>query len=145
MYELLEYNKKYEDQLIKLWVDVCVEEFGFEEWRDGMSKVEEELYEKIWIAVIDNKVVGSIAYIDKGDNIAEIKRVYVYAEHRGTGISQQFMEMLIEELEEKGYEEVILETWSKFNRGINFYIKNKFQLVEKDGECYKYERDLSIA
>ena len=93
MYELLEYNKKYEDQLIKLWVDVCVEEFGFEEWRDGMSKVEEELYEKIWIAVIDNKVVGSIAYIDKGDNIAEIKRVYVYAEHRGTGISQQFMEM----------------------------------------------------
>lgn len=145
MYELLEYNKKYEDQLIKLWVDVCVEEFGFEEWRDGMSKVEEELYEKIWIAVIDNKVVGSIAYIDKGDNIAEIKRVYVYAEHRGTGISQQFMEMLIEELEEKGYEKVILETWSKFNRGINFYIKNKFQLVEKDGECYKYERDLSIA
>ena len=45
MYELVEYNKKYEEQLIKLWVDVCVEEFGFEEWRDGMSKVEEELYE----------------------------------------------------------------------------------------------------
>lgn len=140
MYELVEYNKKYEEQLIKLWIDVCVEEFGFEEWRDGMSKVEEELYEKIWIAVIDNQVVGSIAYIDKGDNIAEIKRVYVYAEHRGTGISQQFMELLIDELEEKGYEKVVLETWSKFNRGINFYIKNKFQLVEQDGECYKYER-----
>lgn len=145
MYELVEYNKKYEDQLIKLWVDVCVEEFGFEEWRDGMSKVEEELYEKIWIAVIDNKVVGSIAYIDKGDSIAEIKRVYVYAEHRGTGISQQFMDVLIDELEEKGYEKVVLETWSKFNRGINFYTKNKFQLVEQDGECYKYERDLSDA
>lgn len=145
MYELVEYNKKYEDQLIKLWVDVCVEEFGFEEWRDGMSKVEEELYEKIWIAVIDNQVVGSIAYIDKGNNIAEIKRVYVYSEHRGTGISQQFMDVLIDELEEKGYEKVVLETWSKFNRGINFYKKNKFQLVEQDGECYKYERDLSDA
>lgn len=145
MYEFVEYEKKYEEQLIKLWVDVCVEEFGFEEWREGMSIVEEELYEKILIAVVDDQVVGSIAYINKGTNIAEIKRVYVYAEHRGTGISQKFMDLIIEELEESGYEKVVLETWSKFNRGINFYTKNDFKLTEQDGDCYRYERNLSIA
>lgn len=142
MYEIIEYDRKYEEKLIKLWVDVCVEEYGFEDWRSGMSVVEEELYEKLIIAISDEKVVGSVAYMDKGNNVAEIKRVYIYPEFRGCGLGQKLLDLIIEEIEKKKYEKIFIETWSKFNRGINFYTKNNFLLKEKIGDCYRYEREI---
>lgn len=142
MYEIIDYDKKYEKQLIKLWVDVCVEEFGFEDWRSGMSIVEEELYERIIIAISNGEVVGSMAYINKGNKVAEIKRVYIYPEFRGCGLAQKFLDLIVEEIDNKNYEKIFIETWSKFSRGINFYTKNNFLLKEKIGDCYRYEREL---
>lgn len=140
MYKIIEYDNKYEAGLRKLWVDVCVEEYGFEEWREEIEQIENEKYNKMLLAIVDDKVVGSMGYIDKGNGIAEIKRVYIYPEYRGNGLSQTFLELIIKELEEKEYSKVLVQTWSKFNRGIGFYIKNGFVLVNTEGECYNYER-----
>lgn len=142
MYQIMDYDKKYEEQLIKLWVDVCVEEYGFEEWREGMSIVEEEIYEKIMIAVSNGQVVGSMAYMNKGDNVAEIKRVYIYSQFRGCGLAQKMLDLIVDEIENKKYEKIFIETWSKFSRGVNFYTKNNFLLKEKIGDCYRYEKEL---
>ena len=142
MCEFVNYEKKYEKQLIDLWIDVCVEEFGFEEWREGMGIVEEELYEKMLLAVVDGKVIGSMGYMDIGDNTVEIKRVYTYPEFRGNGISQKMLDLILEDVKNRGFAKVVIETWSKFNRGINFYVKNNFALKEQDGDCYRYERIL---
>lgn len=142
MCEFVNYEKKYEKQLIDLWIDVCVEEFGFEEWREGMGVVEEELYDKMLLAVVDGKVIGSMGYMDIGDNTAEIKRVYTYPEFRGNGISQKMLDLILEDAKDRGFAKVVIETWSKFNRGINFYVKNNFSLKEQEGDCYRYERSL---
>ena len=108
----------------------------------GMGVVEEELYDKMLLAVVDGKVIGSMGYMDIGDNTAEIKRVYTYPEFRGNGISQKMLDLILEDAKDRGFAKVVIETWSKFNRGINFYVKNNFSLKEQEGDCYRYERSL---
>lgn len=142
MYELLDYEDKYEESLIQLWIDVCINEYGFDEWKNGISSVKKELYEKIIIAVHDDIVIGSIAYKDNGNNVAEIKRVYVHPKYRGSGIAQHSLDLIIEDIKDKGYKKIVLETRSEFNRAINFYLKNEFFLSEQEGEYRKYERQI---
>lgn len=143
VYDLVEYEKKYEEEVIKLWQEVCVEEFEFEIWKEAMSNVEEEMYEKVLLAIVDDKVIATMAYKDIGDNVAEIKRVYMYPEYRGKGISQAMLDEVLLDSIKKGYRKLFIETWAKFARGIGFYEKNDFILKETDGECFRYERELS--
>ena len=89
MYKIREYSEKDKSQLIELWINVAVEEHGFKEWRDEISELNENEYEKILVATFEDKIIGSIAYKKIDDNIAELKRVYVYKEHRGSGIAKK--------------------------------------------------------
>lgn len=142
MFVLVDYEKKYELDVIILWQSVCIDEFEFDDWKEGMSVVDAHLYEKFILAIIDQRVIGSIAYKNLGENIAELKRVYVYPEYRGKGISQAMLNEILKDLKEKGFKKIIIETWAKFSRGISFYEKNDFKLKEIDGKCLIYERDL---
>lgn len=142
MYELLDYEDRYEESLVKLWHDICVEEYGFDNWKNELSNVDKDLYEKIIIAVHDDTVIGSIAYKNAGNNVAEIKRVYVHPKYRGSGIAKGLLNLIIESIEENIYETIVLETLNQFNRAISFYEKNNFYLIEQDGDCCRYERKI---
>lgn len=142
MYELREYNENDKEQITKLWVNVCVEEHGFEDWIEGMGILDEEEFEKIFVAVLKNRVIGTIAY-KKVDNItAELKRVYIYPEHRGKGIAKNLYNMILDEIKEKGYKKIIIETFEKFQSGINFYYKNNFKLKFKENDRYIFSLDI---
>ena len=98
MYKIREYSEKDKSQLIELWINVAVEEHEFKEWRDEISELNENEYEKILVATFEDKIIGSIAYKKIDDNIAELKRVYVYKEHRGSGIAKIFQAYKNDEL-----------------------------------------------
>ena len=96
MYEIREYNEKDKDQVIKLWVDVCVEEHGFYEWKKDLLSFHEADYEKILVAVFENKVIGTMAYKKINNEIAELKRVYIYPNYRGQGISKKLYNAILD-------------------------------------------------
>ncbi len=142
MYELREYDIKDREQLIKLWLDVCVEEHGFEEWREGMEMLDESEYEKILVAIANGQVIGSMAYKRIDEEIAELKRVYLYPEHRGKGIAKRLYETILEIIKGKNYKKILAETNENFVSGMKFYYKNNFELKSKDNETCVFSLDI---
>ena len=139
MYKIREYSEKDKSQLIELWINVAVEEHEFKEWRDEISELNENEYEKILVATFEDKIIGSIAYKKIDDNIAELKRVYVYKEHRGSGIAKKLYNEILILIKQNKYKKIFVETWKNFESGRKFYEKNGFIL---QGEVYNYILEL---
>ncbi len=139
MYEIREYNVNDKEQVVKLWLDVCVEEHGYKDWKEGMEELEENEYEKILVAVCDEKIVGTMAYKKVNDEAVELKRVYLYPEHRGKGIAKKLYDSILDIIKtEEKYKEILAETWENFQSGINFYYKNNFELRLQEAERYVF-------
>lgn len=138
MYEIREYEVKDREQVTKLWLDICVVECGFKEWEDGMKQLNEDDYERILVVEFEGKIVGTMAYKKINDQIAELKRVYLYPEHRGMGIAQKLYNELLNILKENQYKKLVVETWENFQNGIKFYYKNNFELKIKEDERYVF-------
>ncbi len=146
MYEIREYKKDDKEQVIKLWVDVAVEEYGYKDWEEEIKILDENEYEKILVALSEGKIIGSMAYKKAEKDIAELKRVYLYKEFRGMGIAKQLYNKVMDIIKQEGYKKIMVETWEKLPSGINFYIKNDFKLITKEdrGEDKRYVFMLNI-
>ncbi len=142
MYEIREYEEKDKKQLIELWIKVAVEEYGYKEWEEEIKMLGVTEYEKILVAVCENKIIGSMAYKKVDEKVAELKRVYIYKEYRGSGIAKELYNRIMEKIKEKKYSKVMVETWEKFQSGISFYYKNNFKLVIKDNKRYVLMLDI---
>lgn len=142
MYEIREYEKSDKEELIKLWIKVSVEEYGYREWEEEIKKLGVKEYEKILLAVNQGEIIGSMAYKKVNDEVAELKRVYLYKEYRGKGIAKNLYNGIIQIIKEKNYKKLMVETWENFQSGINFYLKNGFELVFKDNKRYVYMLDI---
>lgn len=142
MYEIREYEEKDVEQLIKLWLDVAVEEYGYKEWEEEIKMLGVEEYDKILVAIYDDKIVGSMAYKKVDDKIAELKRVYIYKEYRGKGIAKELYDRVMEIIKDRKFEKVMVETWENFKSGMNFYSKNNFKLTIKDDKRYVFMLDI---
>lgn len=142
MYNIREYEKKDKEKIIKLWLDVAVEEYGYKEWEDEIKMLGVTEYDQILVAVCEGKIVGTMAYKKVDERIAELKRVYIYKEFRGKGIAKELYDKIIEIIREKKFEKVIVETWENFKSGINFYNKNNFKLILKDNKRYVFLKEI---
>lgn len=141
MYNIIEYQEKYRKSLIKLVVNVFIEEFGFEHYRESYEAIDIMQYindgGKCWIAIEDNEVIGTISLINNKDKTAELKTMYIKKEHRGQGLSQKLLDIFLQYAIENNYEKVLLGTYDRLSRAIQFYKKNGF--VEYEKEKYTYD------
>lgn len=142
MYEIREYNEKDKEQVIKLWIDVAVSEHGFREWEEDLFSFDETDYEKILVAIFENKVIGTMAYKKLDNEIVELKRVYIYPNHRGQGISKKLYNAILDIIKENKYKKILVETWEQFKSGRKFYEKNNFVLQNIQGKVHNYILDL---
>lgn len=142
MYEIREYDIKDKEELIKLWLDVCVKEHGFIEWEEDIKQLNEQDYEVILVALYNGKVIGSIAYEEVNHEVAELRRVYVYQEHRGKGISKKLYDSIVNIIKENNYKKILVRTMEGFASGLRFYYKNNFELKEAEGESRTLSLDI---
>jgi putative acetyltransferase len=93
-----------------------------------------EKIQPVVLAFVDDKIAGCGCFREMDATAAEIKRMFVKKEFRGTGISK----LLLNELEswacEKGYKTLLLETGIKQPEAINLYAKAGFHKIENYGE-----------
>ena len=76
----------------------------------------------ILLAKINDDYVGCIALHDLGDNICEMKRLYVRPEFRGLGIGKSLCDNLIEKSRQIGYKKMRLDTIAeKMQSAIKLY------------------------
>ncbi len=86
-----------------------------------------------WVAFVDNRVVGTIALVDIGNNQAALRKMFVDKDYRGKekNIAQSLLNTLLTWSKQKGINEIYLGTQSIFLAAHRFYEKNGFVEISK--------------
>jgi len=87
-----------------------------------------------WIAKVDDKVIGTIALLDIGNNQTALRKMFVSGNYRGKefGVGQALLHNLIDWAMHKKIAEIFLGTTEKFLRAQRFYEKNGFVEIESE-------------
>jgi GNAT superfamily N-acetyltransferase len=98
---------------------------GFYQVRDG----------NFWVAIVDRRVVGTIALLDIGNRQAALRKMFVHRTFRGheVGTADRLLATLIGWTRDRGFREIFLGTTPKFLAAHRFYEKNGFtEVAESD-------------
>lgn len=148
-YKIVEFRPEYRNRVIEI-VGKGLMELGV------IPKLEkplndEDLYKipkvykergRFWVAVENDRVIGTVAIRDMGSNVAKLKRMFVLSSYHGTGIGQALLNHAIKFTKQQGYKEIILNTHLLMKGAHHFYEKNGFKKVGKDLDKYHYRLEL---
>ncbi len=86
-----------------------------------------------WVAVEDEKLIGTIALIDFDNEQAALRKMFVDAAYRGRekAVGQLLMNKLIDWCRQKKINEIYLGTVEQLHAAKKFYVKNGFVKIDK--------------
>src|SRR5205807_8572948 len=93
---------------------------------------EPELYTKLWIALVGDEVVGSVALRDLGDHRLELKRMYLRPAQRGRRLGRQLLAIALDWARANGTEVVRLDTSEQMVAAQRLYEAHGFERVPGD-------------
>lgn len=142
------YSDKYKEEVIDLILHTQNVEYGIDLQVDEQPDILDissnyiECGGGFWIAINDsNKVIGCIGLQIKEDNVAVLKKFFVYSEYRGKehNVGRSLYEQLLKFAKEKGISKIILDTPSVATRSHAFYKKVGFLEISKKDLPIKYD------
>jgi GNAT superfamily N-acetyltransferase len=148
-FQIVEFEQKYQDQVIEVVGKGLMELKVIPKSDEPLQ--DEDLYQipdvyrgrgRFWIAVMGDKIIGTVAIRDMGGNTAKLNRMFVLSDYHGKGVGQALFDHAIAFAKEQGYKEVILNTHLLMERAHHFYEKNGFKRVDKEKDKYHYKMDL---
>ncbi|XMO86969.1 GNAT family N-acetyltransferase [Algibacter sp. AS12] len=94
------------------------------------------------VAYIQNKPAscGAFKHVDK--DTVEIKRMFTSTEARNLGLATKILEGLEDWAKELGYKKCILETGKRQIEAVQFYKKNKYQVIPNYGQYATIENSI---
>lgn len=107
---------------------------NLEALKETVEDIKKEIDTKaVYIAVIDNEIVGTVRLDVNGDQ-AYLSRFAVDAGNRNIGIGKSLMSVVDKHLKEQGVKKVILHTSSKHSALMRFYYGRGFyvEAIETD-------------
>lgn len=84
-----------------------------------------------WIAKDGDKVIGTIALLDIGNNKGALRKMFVAEAYRGKKIAKRLLTNLLAWAKQKSFREIYLGTTEKFVTAQRFYEKNGFVEINK--------------
>lgn len=84
-----------------------------------------------WVAVAQERIVGSIGLMNGGDGIGILKKFFVYEPFRGKPchLGRQLYEVFLEFVMTHGFKQIILDTPKNTERAHKFYEKAGFEKI----------------
>ncbi len=133
------YTDTYKDAVAHLILSIQTEEFEIPITIQQQPDLNEipKFYQvnngNFWIARIDDKVIGTIALLDIGNNQTALRKMFVAKDYRGKefNVGQILLNTLLAWAKHKGITEIFLGTTEKFTRAQRFYEKNGFIEIAK--------------
>lgn len=133
------YSDSYKQPTIDLILDIQRNEFGIPITLEAQPDLKNipSFYQKdngnFWIAITENKIVGTIALLDIGNFRGALRKMFVHKDFRGKeyGVGQTLLNTLLEYAKQKNFKEILLGTTEKFIAAQRFYEKNGFSEIEK--------------
>jgi N-acetylglutamate synthase-like GNAT family acetyltransferase len=134
MIEITPYQEKYLGQIIDLILFIQQKEFDIPVTLAAQPDLQKipEIYQtgrgNFWIALIDERPVGTVGLIDIGNNTGVIRKMFVHAAYRGKehGVSHQLLQTLLQWAAQNEMKALFLGTVEKFRAAHRFYEKNGF-------------------
>ena len=142
MYEIIKFTRSDEEKVLNLWRYVCLEEHNFSDWKDYLNETHSEEYVGFWVAKKEDKILGTIAISENEDGSVELKRLYTDPEARGIGTAKALLDVVYDYVKENDINKISLETYERFGRAVNFYIKNGFSETKREGEKIFFEKEI---
>ena len=142
------YDDRYKEEVINLILHVQNVEYGVgisvEEQSDILDIQSNYINDggNFWVALNNNdEVVGSIGLQKKTNEVAVLKKFFVYKDYRGKefGIGTGLYKALLDFANKQGFSKVILDTPSKATRSHSFYKKVGFKEIAKKDLAIKYD------
>jgi N-acetylglutamate synthase-like GNAT family acetyltransferase len=117
---------------------IYAEEYGFDTSFEpyvasplSEFSLSENQRQKIWIVEKADEIVGCIAIVDAGDNLAQLRWLLLTKEARGQGIGKKLMKYAIDYCSEQGFEGVFLWTVDLLEAAAGLYCSHGFRVTEE--------------
>lgn len=153
-----EYSDEYQDQVADLIFHIQQQEYNIPITKNDQPDLFtiEEFYQNgngnFWVALYEGKVVGTISFLDIGNNRVALRKMFVDKEYRGGNlkVASLLLSNAMKWAEYKLVKEVFLGTTPQFLAAHRFYEKNgftsiglkdlpeSFPVLEVDKRFYKY-------
>ena len=116
-------EEKYNDRVNSFIISIFVDEYKFEQYKEGLSKVNNLEYIRsggnMWMAVDDSdEIIGTIAIMKKDKNTAELKSFYVNKKYRGNGISKKLFSVAMEYCKQINLHKIFLGTYDTMETAV---------------------------
>lgn len=140
------YQEKYKEAIAELILNIQQNEFNvpvtITDQPDllNITNVYCQKNGNFWVAVENEKVIGTIALIDFDNGQAALRKMFVHKNHRGKekGIGQLLMNTVINWCRQKQIGEIYLGTVEQLHAAKRFYVKNGFVKIEKEALPEKF-------
>ncbi|WP_218585530.1 GNAT family N-acetyltransferase [Pseudomonas sp. C2B4] len=117
--------------------NVYATEFGFDRrFQDGIAEKMRTFLElpssfkRIWVGLVGDKRVASIAISDRADSVAFLNFVLVLPQYRGKGAGSAMMKLALDHARQHSFKQVQLETYSCLVDARALYGRLNFQMTE---------------
>ena len=140
MIEIVPFAPSHSAGVVAVILPIQQSEFGISITLDAQPDLQNisAFYQRdagnFWVALDDQKVVGTVALLDIGNRQAALRKMFVSAEYRGPeyGIAKSLLQALIYWSQTHGLREIFLGTTAKFLAAHRFYEKNAFREVDRN-------------
>ncbi|MHC2833071.1 GNAT family N-acetyltransferase [Bacillus sp. F9_6S_D1_P_5] len=138
---IIPYESTFQDEVVDLIVHIQQKEYNVpitKEEQPDLLEIEtfyQRNHGNFWVATYDDKVVGTVALLDIGNDQVALRKMFVKKEFRGKewGTSHKLLQTAISWAENKKLKDIYLGTTVKFLASHRFYEKNGFQSVDIEG------------
>ncbi len=108
------------------WLNIDLSFQNFEEELLQLKEMYSEPTGAIFLLKEDEEFIGCVAIRKKGDDIAELKRMYIKPTTRNSGGGTLLLEQALTAAKEFGYSLIRLDSLANMTPAINLYKKNGF-------------------
>lgn len=137
--EIIPFQREFENAVLALIVGIQRDEFAIDITADQQPDLHDvpAFYQvrggNFWIAVADERVVGTIALLDIGNQQGALRKMFVHPDFRGpeAGTAKRLLATLLAWARDAEIGEIFLGTTAKFTAAHRFYAKSGFSEIAR--------------
>lgn len=146
---IIPFQPRYENQIINLIGSMLVftrdrQESDLPLKDDDINHIPSTYFGKggFWLAFAGQRLIGTVALLDLGQDTAKLKRLFVIPMYHGQGVGRALLNHALAHAKQQNFSRMILNTYPTMKRAQSFYLKHGFTQTHIVGNKIGYEHHL---
>ena len=120
-------------EMITVYTNALARDLTFQNLDEELADPESKYcppFGEILVSIEDDEPLGMVAYHRHSTERCEMKRLFVYPEHRNKGTGEQLISEILDQARSSGYAEMVLDTLRPMESAIALYKRFGFEECE---------------